>query len=260
VYYSTAKNFAAATKFAVEPTEPAVMVTGLADSTVYNFWVVAKNSGGSSTRSPIYTAPKTSDGIPDYLKTCVTPGGPAAHYRSSNAGDYYHFQDLGEAYPAHERYLFAYGGGSGLGGEFYPGGVLKFVVKFANPPEEPAILLGMGQEIKENQEHDINRGVLIYEFQRNGRTKYQATYYLDEHLGPETRIDYQGFSSHPPAAVMGQANGYTSGLGNTQETDTLEEAITKYAKIGEPPIGGGGRYDYFTDMRIYYGLDPNYTP
>jgi hypothetical protein len=53
---------------------------------------------------------------------------------------------------------------------------------------------------------------------------------------------------------MGQANGHTSGLGNNQDAATLEEAVKKFGKQGGPPIGGGGRYDYFTMMKIYYGF------
>jgi hypothetical protein len=94
---------------------------------------------------------------------------------------------------------------------------------------------------------------------RDGQEKFQATYYLRGHLPPTVFMDYDRHPSHPPAAVMGQANGYSSGLGNMQIADTLEEAITKYGHKGGGPIGTGGRTDYFTPMTIYYCYNPDYN-
>jgi hypothetical protein len=246
VYYSEGDNFATATKFAVESTEPAVTVTGLEDGTVYNFWVVAKNSAGAATESRAHTALRTSDTIPDYLRAGMIPGGPQAIYSASNfwpGGDVYRIRDLGEDYPAHERYAFSYDGN--LGNSLYPGGVIKFVRKFGVPANQST----SGENAK---------GCIIYQFESLGRKRFQATYYGDGHLPPTVRKDYQNHPSHPPAAIMGQANGYSSGLGNAQVTDTLEEAITKYAHEGGGPIGTGGMTDYFTPMAIYYCYNPDY--
>jgi hypothetical protein len=253
VYYSTDSNFASATKFALEPTEPKVIVTGLKYGKAYNFWVVAKNAGGSADESRMHTSDRTSDTVPDFLQAGMSlKQGKTAFYVASNLwpnGDRYGIRDLGESYPAHERYLFSYGSGSaGIGGDLYPGGSLKFVRNF-NPPED----------YDTAGPNSNSEGCLIYEFERteNGQRvkKYQATYYLNGHLTGEL-TDYQNFPSHPPAGVMGQANGHSSGMGDTQETYTLEEAIEKYAHLGTGVRGGGGRYDYFTMMRIFYGYNP----
>jgi hypothetical protein len=56
---------------------------------------------------------------------------------------------------------------------------------------------------------------------------------------------------------MGTANGYASGM-DASSPYTLEEAITKFAKRGGPPYGGGGMYDYLSGIAIYYGFDPDY--
>jgi hypothetical protein len=248
VRYSTAKNFAAATKFAEEPTATSVTVTGLADATVYNFWVVAKNAGGSATESAMHTAVKTSDDIPDYLKVNLIPGGPVVRY---SAGDYYVIQDRGEEYSMHDRYYFGY---NYLG---YVPGTIKYVRKFANPPEEPAVGRRAQGGPVYDLSWDINRGVIIYEYtDKTGKRKFQATYYLDEHVEPHVH-SVAAEICRAPEAVMGQANGYTSGLGNDQTSDSLDEAIEKFAKVGGPGQTGG-RYDYFTMMQIYYSyLDPS---
>ena len=241
VYYSLDSDFANATKLAEEPAEPAVTVLHLPqDDRAYNFWVVAKNAAGKAAASNMHTSDKISEPVPAYLTDKAVPGGPAIGFMASNLwsdtwnggyGDIYRFQDLGPNYPAHERYPFSYGGVGSGGDDLYPGGVLKFV----------------------------RDGTLIYEFERIEEgvpvKKYQATYYSEAHL-TGTKTDYQGYPSHPPAAVMGQANGYSSGMGNAQETYTLEEAIAKYAHSGDGTPGSGGRTDYWTPMRIFYGYNP----
>jgi hypothetical protein len=59
---------------------------------------------------------------------------------------------------------------------------------------------------------------------------------------------------------MGQANGYSSGLGNDQTSDSLDTAIATFARIGTPGEKGG-RLSYFTMMRIYYAYqDPSEYP
>jgi hypothetical protein len=246
VRYSEGKNLAFATKFATEPTEPAVTVTGLSDGTAYNFWVVAKNSSGAAMASPVHPAKRTSDGIPEYLLYHLIPGGPGVIYSASNLwpqGDMYQIRDLGEDYPINARYHLAYGGSlAGL----YPGGTIAFIRCFAGSDTES--YSGVNQE-----------GCMIYQFESSGQQKFQAVYYLRGHLPPTVFIDYQSKPSHPPAAIMGQANGYSSGLGNTQIADTLEEAITKYAHKGGGPIGTGGMTDYFTPMTIYYSYNPDYN-
>jgi hypothetical protein len=253
VYYSTSAGFNSAVKFDGEPTEPKVTVTGLADSTVYNFWVKAKNSGGTTLESQKYTANKTSDDIPAYLKVNLIPGGPVEHYVATNlgwpGGDFYEVQDRGEAYPAHERYYFGYGNFN------YIPGIIKYVRQFANPPEEPAVGKGYGVGAVYDLIWDINRGVIIYEYTNNkGEKEYQATYYVNEHVEPHAPGDpdnnHPNDVCHAPMAVMGQANGYGSGQ-NDETSDALNVAIDKYAKIGAPDQTGG-RYSYFYMMQIYY--------
>jgi hypothetical protein len=261
VYYSTGSNFAAATKFAVEPAKPTVTVTGLGFGAVYNFWVVAKNAGGAAAESRPHTAAKTSDDIPAYLKVNLVPGGPKEVYVATNlgwpAGDYYQVQDLGEQYPPNERYYFGYGGLSNL----YPPGVIKFVRQFSNT-DDPRVGHLAGGGLLENADWDINRGVIIYEYtDKTGQKKYQATYYLDEHVEPHSH-SAGGYNSpcHAPEAVMGQANGYTSGLGNEAVSDSLQGCVDTFAKIGTPGQRGG-RISYFTMMRIYYAYqDPSLYP
>jgi hypothetical protein len=252
VYYNTTADFATAEKFTLEPTESELMVTGLRDGKTYNFWVVARNTGGAADPSRIHTTTqRTSDPIPEYLRVHLIPGGPTIAYSASNlwpGGDYYTIQDLGEDRLAHERYLFAYGAGSTGMGELYPGGTLKFVRNF-NPPEDY-------ETAGPNANYE---GCLIYEYEttQNGERvkKYQAVYYQTAHLGPQTYLDYQNHPSHPPAANMGTANSYTSGVGE-DTTYTLERAIVLYAHRGGGPVGTGGRSDYLTPMGIYYGYDP----
>jgi hypothetical protein len=235
VRYSEGKNLALATKFATEPTEPAVTVTGLIDGTAYNFWVVAKNSSGSAMASNMHSAKRISDPIPEYLLYgSYLANGAVAYFKSSNAGDAYPFQDRGEAYPAHERYCFAYGGMDGM----YPGETIAFV----------RCLTGSDTESYSG----VNgRGCLIYRYTKNGQDKFHATYYYDSHLYTPKK-DYQGFYSTPPAAVMAQANGYTSGM-DASATNTLQEAIEKFANQA-------GFTNYQTPMRIYYGYVPGYVP
>jgi hypothetical protein len=126
VYYSPANTFASATKFAEESTEPKAMVTGLEDGKEYYFWVVAKNEGGSADESRTYKSERTSDPIPEYLRKGVElkGAGKTAFFVAHNlwpSGDRCGFKDLGEAYPAHECYLFAYGAGkAGIDGDLYP--------------------------------------------------------------------------------------------------------------------------------------------
>jgi hypothetical protein len=244
VYYSTGTSIGGAVKFNLEPAEPKTTVTGLADGTVYNFWVKAKNQGGSSAASRMFTAARTSDPLPAAF---TYNGSAVSSFEAGNGGgDFYQFKDLGENMPPEERYKFGY-----CGPFDSPGGTIKFVRQFANPPEEPQIGLGAGggpgKGVPVSYEWDINRGVIIYQYDTGARAgQFQATYWLDYSADPR------------PQAVMGQANGYTSGLGNDQETDTLDEAIEKFGLLGGPGMerGKGGRYDYFTMMRIYYQLNP----
>jgi hypothetical protein len=240
VYYSLGDNFAEAEKFS-EETGTSVRVTGLEDGKAYNFWVVAKNAGGSAMRSMAHPAMKTSDDIPDYLKVNLVPGGEEAYYVATNlgwpSGDYYIIQDRGENYPLDERYYFGYGY---FGDDF---GTIKYVRKFANPPEEPAVGRRYGSPPGPvyDLDWDINRGVIIYQ----SGNKLIATYYVDAHIEPRNSP-----SDHAPQAVMGQANGYSSGV-NDPTTKTLVEAINTFAKIGGPGESGG-RYAYFTMMYVAY--------
>jgi hypothetical protein len=260
VYYSAGSDFAAATKFSVEPAGTSVKVTGLEDSVVYTFWVVAKNAGGTATPSRPHTAVRTSDPIPDYMRLFATPGGPVIYYGAGGGtGDTYVFQDLGTDYPPDERYRFGYG---------YFGdsvGTIKFVRQFADPPEEPAVALMTTRVPIYDSPYDKNRGVIIYQYNKSGNERFAGTYYMDAHA--ET-YDHPGTyyapdGCHAPEAVMGQANSYSSGSngsagsGYTVEWATLEEAVAKFCKIGGPPIGGGGRYDYWSYMMIYYSLSPD---
>jgi hypothetical protein len=262
VHYGAANDFAAATKYEEEPTGTALTVRGLADGTVYYFWVVAKNSGGSAMESNPHKAIRTSDDIPDFLKARLTPGGRVERYYATNLGwpdgDYYVVQDRGEDYLADERYYFGY---ANLG---YGSGTIKYVWKFANPPEDPAV--GKNQDRKPVYDllWDINRGVIIYEFtDKLGATKYQATYYADEHVEPKAHIaDHYGTGCHAPEAVMGQASGYNGvdSSNNDVTTDALDVAIAAFTSIGGPGQSGG-RYAYWFMMQIYYAYrDPSIYP
>jgi hypothetical protein len=230
VYYSTGNDFSTATKFAQEPTGTSVTVTGLADNTAYNFWVTAKNAGGAAAESRMYNkAEKTSEPIPAFLLAGLALSGKSvAYFKASNYNDAYRIEDLGADYPLHERYPFGYMGGPGM--VWYHPGVIAFV----------------------------RSGCIVYRYMVNGREKFHATYYSDPHLD-KPKLDYQDNYSTPPAAVMGQANGYASGM-NDDPTDTLQEALDKYAHRGGPPGGSGGYYDYQSPMRIYYGYVPDYIP
>jgi hypothetical protein len=255
VYYSLGETFDSATKFALEPAEPKAMVTGLTgDGRAYNFWVVAKNAAGKATVSRPHLSDRISDPIPDYLRLMAVPGGKTIYFVASNLwpnGDRYGFQDLGEDVPAHERYLFSYGAGNtGIDGSLYPGGTLKFVRTFRPPAKITA--KGPNADVA---------GALIYEFERTVEGQkvktYQAVYFWDPHLPPTVLIDYQNHPSHPPAAVMGNANGYGSGMGNTQQTDALAEAVAKYGHAGTGVRGSGGMTDYISNMIIYYSYNPD---
>jgi hypothetical protein len=166
-------------------------------------------------------------------------------------GDYYAIMDLGEDYPVDERYPFSYNGGSTGIGDLYPGGVIKFVRTF-KPPAKITVA-GPNPDLA---------GCIIYEFERtvSGKkvTRYQATYFWNPHLPPTILIDYQKHPSHPPAAGVGQANGYERGSGNTQETDTLAGAIAQYGHPGTGVKGSGGMTDFISNMTIYYCFNPNY--
>jgi hypothetical protein len=235
VYYSRTNNFAVATKFATEPGEPAATVTGLADSTVYNFWVVAKNSGGSATESLMHTARRTSDPVPEYLLAGMAlANGATAYFKASNYGDAYALQDLGETYPVSERYRFTYRGIN----DMYPGDLIAFVRCIAAPDTQS--YSGVNE-----------KGCIIYRYIKDGQEKFHATYYYEAHLDTP-REDYLGYWSTPPAAVMAQANGVDSGW-NADPTDTLQEAIDKFAH----QAGFGG---YQSPMRMYYGYYPDYVP
>jgi hypothetical protein len=243
VYYSEGNNFSAAAKFVLEPAEPAVTVTGLKDSTAYNFWVVAKNSAGAAAESRAHKTRRTSEPVPEYLLYGLTLSeSSVAYFKASNYGDAYAIEDLGEANPINERYQFAYMGGAAM--VYYHPGVIAFVRDFAGSDEETYSGAMEGT------------GCIIYRYATNGRTQFHATYYGGAHLaGP--RKDYQNNYSTPPAAVMGQANGYSSKM-NADPTSTLQEAIDKFGKRGKAPYGNGGMYDYFTPMAIYYGYYPGY--
>jgi hypothetical protein len=56
---------------------------------------------------------------------------------------------------------------------------------------------------------------------------------------------------------MGQANGYGSGLGNTQVTDSLDANIAFFAHAGTGIKGSGGMTDYISNMTIYYSYNPD---
>jgi hypothetical protein len=215
VYYSPATNtdFASATKWAEEPTEPAATVKGLNYGAIYNFWVIAKNRSGPGARSRMFTMPRrVSDPLPiEYVYRGQTP---TVFLADNNAGDYYQFVDQGDTFPADERYKFGYGS---------PNGTIKYV--------------------------DLQASCIIYSFtKRDGYgneygTRYIATYGAGS-------LD----NRWPYRAPLGQANGYTSGMGNNQETDTLEEALEKFAVH---PFGHGikgGMYEYITGMDLRYVL------
>jgi hypothetical protein len=240
VYYNAINDFYSATKFGEEHTGTSLRVTGLANGTVYNFWVVAKNAGGSADESRKHTAIKTSHDIPAFLKAHLVPGGSVEHYvAANNAGDHYDIQDRGTEYPAHERYYFGYG---------YFGdnpGTIRYVRQFANYPEDPKIGYDRDGNLVQ-ADWDINRGVIIYEYtDSQGRQKFQATYYVNEHVQPLAH--FQG-TCHSPEAVMGQAN---SG-GSTQASNTLDAAINTFATIGTLGETGVGRLYNFRMMEIYY--------
>jgi predicted outer membrane repeat protein len=214
VYYSTGTSFGGATKFVEEPTEPELKVTGLEYSTVYNFWIKAKNRSGERL-GLMYTMSKgTSDPVPWQF---VYRGLEVSQFVATNgAGDYYQFIDLGEGTAPDERYKYGYGGALGN-----PNGVIKYV--------------------------DTNAAVIIYQYTAKDvfgapAGKFQATY------------GARPSSSFPYAAGLGQANGYISNMGNNQETDTLEEAIEKFA----PPATGagmkGGSHEYIAPMSVGYQL------
>jgi hypothetical protein len=234
VYYSTGTDFADAVKFAEEPTETELTVTGLADGTAYNFWVVAKNRGGAAAESRMYKAEKTSDPLPAGF---LYRGTDTSVFQATNGPtDYYQFRDLGPNAPPDERYAFGY-----MGPFDSPPGIVKFVRRFENYPGDPVGGKTQLDGIVTDPARfpwDKNRGVIIYERQRGGKLEYAATYFAD----------FQ--ETFPPQAIMGEANGYSSGLGNDQETETLEQAIAKFAHIRSP----GGRDAYWTMMAIYYRL------
>jgi hypothetical protein len=158
VYYSVGTNFAGATKWGEEPTEPKATITGLADSTVYNFWVKAKNPSGEGALSRMFTATKrTSDPVPSaFLINGTSPS-------IFSAGDFYTFRDRGEDMEIDERYYFSYSGP--FPGE---GNSIKYVCYF-------------GSE---------NRGVIIYNYDNppSADRVFQATYYwnLDTSYPPKS--------------------------------------------------------------------------
>jgi hypothetical protein len=242
VRYSEGKNLALATKFAIEPTEPAVTVTGLSDGTAYNFWVVAKNSNGAAMASTMHAAKRTSDPIPEFLLYGLSLSDSSeAYFKASNYSDAYRIEDLGEECPVNERYPFGYMGGPGM--TWYHPGVIVFVRCFSGSDTESYSGINAA-------------GCIVYRYMVSGQEKFHATYYSRGHLDTPLK-DYQGNYSTPPAAVMGQANGYLSGL-NADPTNTLQEAIDKYAHKGGAPGGTGGLYDYFAPMTIFYGFIKNY--
>jgi hypothetical protein len=254
VHYSAADDFAAAIKYDEEPTETALTVRGLADATAYNFWVVAKNAGGSATQSNPHKADRTGDILPEYLQygLDLTEPGKAVTYSAHNfwpRGDYYLIQELGEDYPADERYPFSYGAGDagGPGGDLYPGGVIKFIRTF----EPPSCITAAGPNA------DI-AGVIIYEFtysggKQNGNKGYQPTYFWSPHLPPTSLPGANGMSSHAPAAVMGNARASLA-------KDSLEDAIALFAHPGNgiKGSGSGGMTDCIVDMTIFYCYNPNW--
>jgi hypothetical protein len=195
VYYSTGTSFEGATKFAEEPTEPSVKVTGLEYSTLYNFWVQAKNQSGTR-RSNMFTATwKTSDPVPWQL---IYRGAEETRYFANNGGgDWYSFWDQGDTYAPDERYRFFYGGM----------GTIKYV----------------------------GNGVIIHQYDSNGT--FLATF---GGTNPTTTWPFD-------SRIAGEANGYTSGMGNNQFTTTLEEALNKFAVQGGAGRKGGG-YEYITTM------------
>jgi predicted outer membrane repeat protein len=214
VYYSTGTDFGEATKFTEEPTEPKATVTGLEYSTAYNFWVKAKNPSGSRL-SLMFTAPrKTADPVPaEFIHNGETPS-------IFGDGDFYWFTDSGPGTAPDERYRMGYS-------FFTSGGAIKFVRYIESPGESTG-----------------TRGVLIYreageDSDGNPNGRYQATYYW--YYDP----------TYPPQSVMGQANGYLSGMGNDQRTDTLEEAVDKFDHLGGYGIKGG-MHEYIAPMNVYY--------
>jgi predicted outer membrane repeat protein len=208
VYYSQGTDLNAATKWSEEPAEPETIVTGLEYSTVYHFWVKAKNQSGERLGNMFTMPRRTSDPLPwqfIYRAPAETKFLP-----DNAAGDWYAFYDLGPGTVPDERYRITYGGS----------GDIKYV--------------------------DTQVGVIIYrqdgvDSSGNPNGKFQATYGAK----PTDIFPYK--------ASLGQANGYTSQMGNDQRTTTLEEAIEKFALQGGPGIKGGP-YEFITGMALAYVL------
>jgi hypothetical protein len=162
--------------------------------------------------------------------------------------------DLGASYPADERYRYAYKGGSTGIGDLYPEGTIKFIRTF-KPPANITVA-GPDKDIA---------GIILYEYVESGKTKYMGTYFWSPHLPPTVLPGANGASSHPPAACMGQANGYELGQIPNHLDDgiviiDLQSAIAKMAHPGNgvKGSGGGGMTDYISNMTIFYCYNPDY--
>jgi hypothetical protein len=227
VYYHTSNDSGSAIDTDVDIDGVTATITNLADSQQYYVWVKAKNEGGVSGFSPGGTA-KTSDPLPAVFVT----GGEAEWMNWF--GDGYLFVDYGSGEFNDERYEIGYIGWDGsTGGEDSFGfmGFITYVVQFT--PTEGVIIL-------EYHDDDDFKPLGAWDFANTPAGNFQAVYYDD--------LQMTGGTGSGPQASMGQANGYSAGGDNNEETETLNEAISKFGSLAD-------RDDHYTaGMGIYYEL------
>jgi hypothetical protein len=235
VHYDTSSNPGSATKFGddIGAAVTEITITPLLDSTSYYVWVKAKNSAGSSGFSPGVSA-RTSDPIPEVF----TDGGNTYWSDEYGIGDGYIIVDLGSYKKADERYEITYEGigwsdeavslviTSGGEGSFGFTGVIKYFLQHS--PTAGVILLEYYDD-----DDCLPLGAWNFSGVPDGGGHFQGMYYYD--------LKQEGGSF---IAEMGQANGYSAGLDNNQETVTLNEAIAKFCPLGSGPLDDG--YIYFT--------------
>jgi hypothetical protein len=209
VWYHTSGDFSSAKKFAVEPADTNVTLTGLANSTTYYVWVRSKNSNTGTSELSIAVSAKTSDPLPAAFSD-------GSSWWGSDPVDRYMIFDYTNAVPADERWELAYQDSHGTGGEDSYGykGFIKYAVQ-----------------------HTEDSGVIILEYHDKNSSplgawdtkpppegaKFAAVYYSSLAAGTSVKIDKAKSSDMPNV-----------------ETVTLNEAIAKFGPQEN-------RSDYYND-------------
>jgi hypothetical protein len=223
VYYSTGTDFEAAEQFEPdgEITEPKAKVTGLEDSTVYNFWVKAKNQGGETLSRMFKGSWPTSNPAPWQL--FYRGSTPTIYAATNGGGDQYEFVDLGESYAPDERYRMTYGF-LGVNG----GAPIKY---FGS-----AIIFQYGEGSSQ-------------------AGKFDATYGSPNSTWPYKAGFGQANTYSQSAYLPGTSGQYG------QSVDTLEEAIKKFSPLGGTGLGKkGGSYYFITPMNVSYQITGEQIP